>query len=117
MDDAGVITGEMRAELERLVAERVSTLPASGDVDPVEFDRLQRRLTKLTEALVGREREIESLRRVLAADSGLASEYDDVQGLDPDADHFSQRRDLMEQIFISNLKLKESLTLNRSPAE
>lgn len=81
-----------------------------------QIDVLERRLAKMARLLDQRDTEIVSRSRV-AEDTGVASIYRNVQGLDSGGDEAVQKKELMSSIFEANLKLREMVTSSAPSAE
>ncbi len=81
-----------------------------------QIDVLERRLAKMARLLDQRDTEIVSRSRA-KEDTGVASIYRDVQGLDERGDEAKQKRELMSSIFEANLKLREMVTSSAKNAE
>lgn len=74
-----------------------------------QIDVLERRLAKMAKLLDQRDTEIISRSRQ-EEDTGVASIYRSVQGLDGAGDEGKQKKALMSSIFEANLKLREMVT-------
>jgi len=75
-----------------------------------QMEVLERRLQKLTNLLDRQERELQLVQqRVVGGESGVASEYRNVQGLSAEDDHFKQKKELMSQIFQANVDLHRQI--------
>ncbi len=81
-----------------------------------QIDVLERRLAKMARLLDQRDTEIVSRSRV-AEDTGVASIYRDVQGIDSRGDEATQKKELMSSIFEANLKLREMVTSSSQTVE
>lgn len=83
--------------------------PARDDAQSLaQIDLLERRLQKLSRLLDERDREILSMAaRRSDADTGVASIYREVQGVQGRGKEAKQRREFMSRIFEANLKLRE----------
>lgn len=71
-----------------------------------ELVQLNRRIEKLTRSLESTEEEIARLRAVGAEDTGVASVYREVQGLDSGDTRSELKKELMGEIFKANLDLQ-----------
>lgn len=92
-----------------LRAQRAKVEEAAIGDHQREIDLLERRIAKLNGLLVRTE---EDLKRIVAqgeVDPGLASVYDEVQGLEDRDPMHAQKAALMESIFLSNLELREEM--------
>jgi hypothetical protein len=109
----------LRARLQDLETRHVPPDAASREApgplaSPTEsaqdrIDLLERRLAKLRLSLAEAEEHLAQASRANAVDSGIASMYRTVQGLDADAPHLALKAALMEKIFAANLELHEHL--------
>ncbi len=81
---------------------------AAGD-GKVDVQRLERRLAKVSALLAMREDELQKLVANGAEDLGLASIYDQVQGLQDDEPDLERKRELMSRIFEANVELQRRL--------
>lgn len=80
-----------------------------------KVDLLERRLAKVSGLLESNELEIRRLRQMKATNSGLASEYREVQGIAADDDQAEAKKEMMSAIFGANLKLHERIRAQESP--
>ncbi|MGD2018528.1 MAG: hypothetical protein PVJ89_10460, partial [Planctomycetota bacterium] len=71
-----------------------------------ETRQLERRIAKLSGLLEQTEEELRRTRARRAQDPGVASMFDEVQGLDGGDDRFEQKLGLMKSIFEANLELQ-----------
>ena len=86
--------------------EPVARVGGAAAPDSEQLSNLERRIKKLQAALTEKE---EALKRVIAMkaiDPGLASIYDDIQGLDLDDPLFQRKGALLEEVFKQNLELQ-----------
>lgn len=85
----------------------------SGDA---RHDMLERRVAKLGDMLSRTEAQ---LRSVLSSKGpeGIASIYQDVQGLDPSESNVGQKKDLLTAIFDANLRMKKIIEEDKSSSE
>mgnify|MGYP003574496075 CR=1 FL=1 len=91
-------------------ANQAKANPAAtnGDQSRRQIDLLERRLEKMVRLLDDRDREIISIaghRQV--EETGVASIYRDVQGVQGRGKEAKQRKEFMSRIFEANLKLQE----------
>lgn len=89
----------------RLAGERKRVAQARRKEHKSEVDLLNRRLNKLNHALKDSESELQRVMLAKAIDPGIASIYNEVQGLDAADALYEQKRELMTSIFEANLKL------------
>ena len=75
-----------------------------------EIDVLQRRITKLSESLGLTEEVLRRVKQGAKLDTGLASIYRDVQGLNDDEPDAALKRELMSSIFEANMGLQKKGT-------
>ena len=68
---------------------------------------LERRITKLNNALEETEAHLRALAKAKSIDGGVASIYDSVQGLSLDAADYERKKDLLAIVFVENLQLQE----------
>jgi len=91
--------------------EQIAELAAAptGE-DPAAFKReieqLHRRIAKLNGSLATTEQEITRLRSLKSVDDGVASVYRDVQGLEDGEARSEIKKELMSEIFRSNMDLQ-----------
>ena len=78
---------------------------------------LERRLLKLAGALEDQESLLLKMRQGGDVDTGIASTYKEVQGLDESHPEVSRKKELMQKIFQSNQELRERITSLSSLAE
>jgi hypothetical protein len=83
-------------------------LAAGGAVENEAVDVLERRIAKLMRALELAEDEISRLRSEVGTDSGIASIYRTVQGLQPDEPLLDAKRALMRELYRANQALQRS---------
>ncbi len=93
--------------LGRLESERRRAAEARRTQQSEEMELLKRRLQKVTRALEDTERELHQVRRAKAADTGIASVYREVQGLDEHDPLYGRKHELMVSIFEANRRLLE----------
>lgn len=89
----------------RLDSERTRVTEARRAEHQHEVDQLNRRLSKLNSALQNSESQLKKVLKAKAIDPGIASVYDEVQGLDMQDSLFEQKKELMASIFEANVKL------------
>jgi len=97
-----------RREQRRAQAEAPARPSSSEHEYRHRIDLLERRLSKLARQLVDQEEELRA-ERERQVDEGVASVYDSVQGIDPEAENAQAKREMMSQIFGANLKLHEAI--------
>lgn len=107
------LTGEIPTEQARMLLQMVM-----GDVESKFSDKdertdlLERRVSKLGNMLEDTEARLRALL-ANAGDSGVASKFKEVQGLDANASNVEQKRDLLKAIFDANVRMRE---LQEDPA-
>ncbi|MCA9000791.1 MAG: hypothetical protein KDB61_02625 [Planctomycetes bacterium] len=92
-------------------------VPTESEEQRRTIDRLERRLVRLASALQSQESLLLELRQAPVENGGLASRFRTVQGLRGGELGFGRKKELMEQIFQSNLELRERITLSRDRVE
>jgi hypothetical protein len=116
----------LRARLQALEERDVPPVDASrGAQDSLaapgsaqdRIDVLERRLAKLRLSLAEAEEHLARASRESVIDSGIASTYRTVQGLDADAPHVALKAALMEKIFVANLELHGRLRCRQVSAQ
>ncbi len=108
---------EEKELVERAVARIRAEAGARSSPDGVhqrQIQILERRLEKLVNLLELREGELERFKRQDLVEPGIASCFDTVQGLAPDAPMVEAKRDLMKRIFEQNVALQSSIRAGRS---
>lgn len=80
-----------------------------------QIELLERRLAKVSQLLEKRDREMSSASRTV--DTGVASIYREVQGVDDSESEAEHKKELMSRIFEANLKLRERITSASPDAE
>jgi len=93
------------AEIERW--SRDSTVQQLAD-SAKQVDLLERRLRKLTEHLSGTEAELKRVAAMKVVDGGLASIYQDLQGLSAEDDAYESKKAMLSNIFEANLALRDA---------
>ena len=88
----------------RLALERRRVGEAKDEVYGSQMDKLERRLSKLNDALERTEERL-SAGLLPGVDTGASSAFRSVQGLSRDEPQYELKRDLMAQIFQANLEL------------
>ena len=73
------------------------------------IDQLERRVAKLTESLGLTEAELKRVAQMKNIDLGVASIYRTVQGLSSDAENAEQKKEMLKNIFESNVALRAKL--------
>lgn len=71
---------------------------------------LERRLRKLTNVLEQQEAMLARMQVGPAVETGLASVYREVQGLDDAVPEAERKREMMQAIFTANMQLRESIS-------
>lgn len=98
-----------------MAPERVGVQGDVGDSQARhQIKLLERRLQKMTRLLEQQSKEI--LSTSLPEDSGVASVFREVQGLESDDAQAEHKMALMDSIFRQNMKLRESVTFGSSDA-
>jgi len=112
---ARVATGDAERELvesaiaislEAVRDARRSAEDAADAEHARERSRLERRIAKLNHLLDDAEAKVRRARRGAPIDEGVASIYDEVQGLDGEDGDFEKKSSLMKSIFEANLALR-----------
>jgi len=85
------------------------SMAATTGSEQDRIELLERRLAKLRLSLAEAEAHLARALRATCVDSGIASTYRTVQGLDADAPHRALKAALMEKIVAANLELHERL--------
>ena len=97
---------QLKEELDRqrseLDTERELT---PEEIQEREVDKLQRRISKLNKALEASENALQMLAKEKSIDPGVASIYADFQGLAQDDAKFQEKRDMIQVVFVNNLRL------------
>ena len=75
-----------------------------------QIDKLERRVSKLTESLGMTEAELKRVAAMKNIDLGIASIYRSVQGLTAGDDQFEAKQEMMKSIFEANLALRAEMT-------
>ncbi len=105
-----IARASMEEERDRMIAEKVHE-------HQFEIQRLERRISKLTESLGLTEEELRRVSKLKNIDLGLASIYREVQGLGEGDSQLDRKEDMMKEIFEANLVLQESFNARNAPAE
>jgi len=74
------------------------------------IDNLERRVAKLTESLGLTEAELKRVAQMKNIDLGVASIYRNVQGLSADEAGAEQKKEMLKNIFESNMALRAQLS-------
>jgi GGDEF domain-containing protein len=74
-----------------------------------QIEALERRVTKLTESLGLTEAELKRVAAMKNIDLGMASIYRNVQGLSADEANAEQKREMLKNVFESNMALRAQL--------
>lgn len=97
---------QLKDELEKQKTElRSERAMTPEEVQEREIDRLQRRITKLNGALSASENALRELAKAKSIDPGVASLYSDFQGLAQDDAKFREKREMIQVVFVNNLRL------------
>ena len=96
---------------------RAGAWPSSDRETARRVEILERRLAKLNLALEDRETLIQRLLAEGVTDEGVASIFQDVQGLSPEDAQYQTKRGLMDAIFKANVELQERLQTSAGAAE
>lgn len=110
---AGLSGEEMRDRVLAVVmdvvdAERKEVVAAQAAARDREIELLQRRINKLNESLVTTERRLGEVSAMKDVDTGIASIYREVQGLQPSGGgDVEKKKELMAGIFAANLKMQK----------
>ncbi|MEM7305570.1 MAG: hypothetical protein AAF682_02815 [Planctomycetota bacterium] len=108
---------DLRDEMSALVLEsarreRRDILDAMTVERDRQVDMLERRIAKLNRSLELSEQAISDLASRKDVDEGIASIYRTVQGLSIHAPQAEKKRELLQEIFQSNVELREQLELS-----
>ncbi|MBL4770078.1 MAG: hypothetical protein JKY61_02770 [Planctomycetes bacterium] len=100
-------------------AARQPVAVAAPSPDPTRqaIEILERRLLKLAGALQSQESLLLELRQGPVEDTGVASTFRQVQGLNGGESAYQRKKELMEKIFESNQELRERITSSHNLAE
>lgn len=74
-----------------------------------QIANLERRVAKLTNSLDMTEKELKRVASMKSVDTGVASIYRSVQGLSDDDDNAEQKREMLQDLFDSNLAFRKEL--------
>lgn len=97
---------QLKEELQKQQTElRTERAMTPEEVQEREIDRLQRRITKLNGALSASEHALRELAKAKSIDPGVASLYSDFQGLAADDAKFQEKREMIQVVFVNNLRL------------
>jgi hypothetical protein len=89
--------------------ERAAGSASRLDEQAKSMQLLERRIAKLGQLLGETEEKLVLARRQASADQGVASIYDEVQGLDEEDASFTKKAELMASIFAANLTMRDEL--------
>lgn len=96
----------VQRELRELLGHVIADVKAKhAGADEARIEELELRIEKLNAALANREEAIRKLAEAKGYDPGLASIYDDVQGLDPAAADYQRKAELLREVFVQNMEL------------
>jgi hypothetical protein len=101
--DLKAVERELGALVHKIVAEVREK--HQGD-HGAEVEELELRIAKLNAALEQREDMLRKLAAMKGFDAGIASIFDDIQGLDPSALDFEKKSELLKEVFLQNLELQ-----------
>lgn len=97
----------VQAELRELLRHVIADVKAKhAGADEARIEELELRIEKLNAALANREEAIRRLAEAKGYDPGIASIYDEVQGLDPTAPDFMRKAELLREVYVQNLELQ-----------
>lgn len=96
--------------------ERRRARRAGEESERREIERLERRISKLAHSLERSEALVERLRREVERPEGIASEFREVQGLDPSEPRAAEKRGLLEEVFRWNVELRDWMQRDRAGA-
>ena len=104
---------QLKAEVIALVDAEIERWSQDSTVQQLadsakQVDLLERRLRKLTEHLSGTEAELKRVAAMKVVDGGLASIYQDVQGLSEEDDAYESKKAMLSNIFEANLALRDA---------
>lgn len=104
--DGKIDLGGVQRELRELLGHVIADVKAKHvGADEARVEELELRIEKLSQALANREDAIRRLAEAKGFDPGLASIYDDIQGLDPAAADYQRKAELLKEVFVQNLEL------------
>lgn len=97
---------QLKEELDRQRSELATEQGMTPEeVQEREVDRLQRRISKLNKALEASEGALQMLAKEKSIDLGVSSVYSDFQGLAADDAKFQEKQEMIQVIFVNNLRL------------
>jgi hypothetical protein len=112
-DGLGALSPELSALRERVVTMTKLGLKAVRDRAVAErsdkIDQLERRVTKLMESLEKTEAELLQVARMKGLESGVASIYRTVQGLDSGESDFERKQEMLTLLFEANVELRKKI--------
>lgn len=98
---------EREAELVREARDHERRLEEKEATYRREIENLQRRVAKLSRSLESTEGELRRVASLKQVDTGLASIYREVQGLDPGDSNAEAKQEMMSAIFQANLAMQK----------
>jgi hypothetical protein len=108
--DVGTLRDGVVALVRKVVdAERQTALAALAAARDREVEILERRIGKMTDALEQNEQRMAEVLAMKDVDSGVASVYREVQGLNSSARSYQKKKELMSEIFKANLALQKGI--------
>ena len=108
--DVGTLRDGVVAVVRKVVeAERQTALTALASARDREVEILERRITKMTDALEQNEQRMAEVLAMKDVDAGVASVYREVQGLSAGTRNFQKKKELMGEIFKANLALQKGI--------
>lgn len=104
--DGEVNLAAVEKELLALVTKIVAEVKERHGDRGAAVEELELRIEKLNRALEQREDALRKLAQMKGYDAGIASLFDDFQGLDPTAFDFEKKSELLKEVFLQNLELQ-----------
>lgn len=97
----------VQRELRELLGHVIADVKAKhAGADEARIEDLELRIEKLNAALAHREEAIRRLAEAKGFDPGIASIYDDFQGLDLDDLEYKRKSELLREVFVQNMELQ-----------
>ncbi len=100
--DLKAVQRELREVLGHVIAD---VKAKHAGADEARIEELELRIEKLNAALAHREEAIRKLAAAKGFDPGIASIYDDFQGLDLDDLEYKRKSELLREVFVQNMEL------------
>lgn len=97
----------VQRELRELLGHVIADVKAKhAGADEARIEELELRIEKLNAALAHREEAIRKLAEAKGFDPGIASLYDDFQGLSLDDLEYKRKSELLREVFVQNMELQ-----------